>query len=198
MKVYLMRGLPGSGKSTWARRKFLEVGGNGVWISADDYHTDADGVYLFRRERAGEAHNSCLRRFLEALSLTGCELVIVDNTNLSAWEIAPYYRLAEVFGVEVEIVYFPCTVEKSIARNTHQVPEATIQQMAARIDSLPRGGYRGGHSKPRQPFFTATRSHPWYLSSGPGLTRCRPCSSFTTTQGTLSPACVTPRNLNPS
>ncbi len=138
MKVTILRGLPGSGKSTWIASN---VSANAHVFSADAYHMVLDGgrpVYKFDPANARKAHDWCLSQFLLYLT-RGAEHLVVDNTNLSAWEISPYYRLAEVYGCEVEIVYLRCSPSLSLARNIHGVPEATILQMFARLmsDTLP-------------------------------------------------------------
>lgn len=123
-KVIIMRGLPGSGKSTWTTQYYS----SGRTVSADHYHMK-EGRYEFKQENIGLAHIQCLKQYLEVLNQK-TPLIVVDNTNLAAWEIAPYYRLAEVFGYEVEIVWLRCYVEKCVARNIHNVPRERIGWMA--------------------------------------------------------------------
>lgn len=103
MKVFVMRGLPGSGKSSWIKTQIarMESQAPNVVISADSYHletVDGKSVYKFRPERARAAHDCCLSEFVRTMSLPSAIEVFVDNTNLSAWEIAPYVRVAEAFG----------------------------------------------------------------------------------------------------
>jgi predicted kinase len=137
MRVYIMRGLPGCGKSTWIKSRLpvtVKV------VSADHFHTGADGVYRYDPKKAGEAHGDCLREFTRALNNKDTiQNLVVDNTNTSIGEIAPYVALALAFGVEHEIIYLPCSVEKSIARNVHAVPHGTILEMNRRLfaESLP-------------------------------------------------------------
>lgn len=133
MKVIIMRGLPGSGKSTWRKANHL-----GDWFcSADSLFTDSHGNYSFDPARLPEAHDRCLRRFTEVAVLAlqhevfpRDKVFVVDNTNISVYEIAPYYRLAEAVGHDVEIVQIDCPPAVAAARNVHGVPELTIGRMA--------------------------------------------------------------------
>lgn len=119
-----MRGLPGSGKSTHVAK----MGVDAVVCSADHYHV-VDGTYRFDPARAGEAHNACLRKYVETLILPQYLTVVVDNTNTSLMELSPYVRLAEALGVEYEIHYILCSVVTALQRNVHAVPATTILKM---------------------------------------------------------------------
>lgn len=127
MKVIVMRGIPGSGKSTWVDKFVAEErpasGAN--LVSADYFHLDSQGIYKFDPANVREAHNWCMREFLHAVSTAGRPsdaVVLVDNTNTTAWEISPYYRAAEALGHEVEIVQMVCDPATAWARNRHGVP----------------------------------------------------------------------------
>lgn len=144
--VVIMRGLPGSGKSTWVSRYMMNSDLDHAVVSADHYHS-IDGKYDFKQENAKAAHDACLLQFIKYLNhadLMGVNgTLIVDNTNISAWEIAPYYRLAEVYGIDVEIVLINCATMDAINRNrgrgTKEVPHLVISRMAHRLEmeSLP-------------------------------------------------------------
>ena len=129
MNIYILRGIPGSGKSTWIKQENRAT--DDEVCSADFYHT-INGVYKFDPKRTGEAHNLCLSKFLQLLQ-TKRDHIYVDNTNTTAWEIAPYYRLAEVFLCNVQIITILCPVEVAIARNVHAVPGTTILTMHRNI-----------------------------------------------------------------
>ena len=136
MKVIIMRGLPGSGKSTWIKKTFTDPGKVVIVCSADDFHLDKDGNYNFDPALAGEAHNCCLRKFLitlereiEGPTKGAIEAVIVDNTNTTLAELAPYVRLAEALGFKYTIVQTECSIQTAVERNIHGVPVGTMFTM---------------------------------------------------------------------
>ena len=129
MKVSILCGVSGCGKTTWAAR-------NGIWplrvVSADHAFYDRDGKYNFDPSRLPEAHGSCLRYFVAALQ-DKVSHVIVDNTNTTVAEIAPYAALALAYGFDLEILFFNCDPEVAAARNTHGVPVAGVMAQHARL-----------------------------------------------------------------
>jgi adenylate kinase family enzyme len=52
--IYIVRGCPGSGKSTFAKTL------GGIHIEADQYFVDADGNYNFDGSKIKNAHAWCL------------------------------------------------------------------------------------------------------------------------------------------
>ncbi len=134
-QVKVMSGIPGSGKSTIARKLLNKFPMISAIASADDLFTDIDtGEYNFNSARIGEAHARCFRQFIAGLQ-RGLGLVIVDNTCSSELEIAPYMLGAAAFGYEAEIIEVHCGLETAMARNTHKVPEATITRMYDAINT---------------------------------------------------------------
>ncbi len=88
----LIRGLPGSGKTTFAR--YLATGSRMLIIAADDFFVDADtGNYGFNPERLGSAHHWCQQEVLKALK-AGRD-VCVNNTFSRRWEVEPYIKIAK-------------------------------------------------------------------------------------------------------
>ena len=110
-----MRGCSGSGKSTWIRNNYPDA----TVVSADHI--------------LGEAHNQCLRKFVGLCEQNDYGVIIVDNTNIQVYEITPYYRIAEAFGWEVEIVCLMVHPDIAFKRNIHNVPEEIIHKMARNL-----------------------------------------------------------------
>lgn len=134
MRVIIMQGVPGSGKSTLAR-EFAANAKSVKVVSADHYFEElGGGTYAFDPSKLGEAHGQCFRRFIAAVQ-EGVETVIVDNTNTTATEVAPYVLGGEAHGYKVEVIRVTCDPDVAAARNTHGVPVHAVRAMASRIAS---------------------------------------------------------------
>lgn len=131
MKVTILCGASGSGKSTWVKN----LGDDGVLVVSADHYFMRNGEYHFDFRKLPEAHNQCLRGFSERLvahCLAGGDShLVVDNTNTTVAEIAPYYALASAYGAEVEIRVFSGEYE-----NVHGVPEKSVKAMRERVAKL--------------------------------------------------------------
>uniref|UniRef100_A0A8D0HAF2 NEDD4-binding protein 2-like 1 n=1 Tax=Sphenodon punctatus TaxID=8508 RepID=A0A8D0HAF2_SPHPU len=128
--LYLLRGLPGSGKSTLARQLKREFP-SAVVFSTDDFFFQ-DGIYEFDHDYLEEAHKWNQKRARKAMK-NGKSPVIIDNTNIHAWEMKPYVIMARDHNYEV-IFREPDTcwkfnVSQLARRNNHGVPREKIQQM---------------------------------------------------------------------
>jgi tRNA uridine 5-carbamoylmethylation protein Kti12 len=130
-----MSSISGGGKSTFAREIVKGLPETGyVIVSADNFFTRrGNGVYDFNPALLPVAHKECYLDFLAACSLR-TPIVIVDNTNLSAWEIAPYYTHAAAMGYEVKIIRIKCDPAIAAKRNSHGVPYNSVVGMAKRYN----------------------------------------------------------------
>lgn len=130
----IMQGIPGAGKSTYAKHAYYSSN----ICSADGYHM-VDGVYRFDVHNIGEAHKACMRRFLGCVhDKSPAGYVCVDNTNTTLEEMVPYVRVAQAMGYQVTVYRFVCDIDTSVARNTHGVPRAAIERMHARLATPPK------------------------------------------------------------
>jgi predicted kinase len=130
-KVIIMRGIPGSGKTSFLEKYFPEAN----ICSADNYRM-VNGKYVFDPLTSGSVHNECLRHFLKLLR-NGEAVIAVDNTNTKVYELAPYYRLAEIHGYDPYIFYLPVNAVMAADRNKHEVPRLAVLGMAAQLEPLP-------------------------------------------------------------
>lgn len=120
-KVWLIRGLPGSGKSHLA---------NTIAAGERAYHFEADmffqlNGYKFDRALLGDAHGWCLARFKEALKEG--RSVVVSNTFTQSWEIFPYLQDCKEHGITPQVI--ECHASFG---SVHGVPDATITKMRDR------------------------------------------------------------------
>ena len=119
----MVRGLPGSGKTTFANVICDKV------VSADDYHYDEEGVYRFTIKNMAAAHRYCQGK-TRSIMETGKD-VAVANTSTTKKELKPYYDLAEEFGYTV---YSIVVENRHGGVNVHNVPAETLEKMKTRFD----------------------------------------------------------------
>lgn len=128
--LYIVRGLPGAGKSTLSSTKIAPD----TTVSADDYFMHG-GKYVFDRNKLGEAHAYCQRRVEELLE--DDHNVAVANTFTQRWEIEPYLKIADKAGAIVCIIDLydgGLSDEQLAARNVHGVPLDVIAGMRKRYE----------------------------------------------------------------
>ena len=133
-QLKIMRGIPGSGKSTYVKKHYPEA----YVCSADDYFEEVADLnntsYAeeFQPWLVGKAHQHCWGSFIHAVVVMDEPLVAVDNTNVNKWEYENFVLLAELMGYEVEIIEIPFEADQAEVyheRNTHGVPLEVIKRM---------------------------------------------------------------------
>lgn len=130
-KVIIMRGISGSGKSTWVKKNVPEA----VVCSAD-HHFINDGVYKFDWRELKQAHAACFKKFHEAVTC-GLGVIVIDNTNTELHEISRYLGVIELFEYDLEIVRIECDLSVAQARNVHEVPPESVRAQSVRFENLP-------------------------------------------------------------
>jgi predicted kinase len=118
--LYIVRGLPGSGKSSLAKKVSESV------YSADDFFTNKKGEYNFNAKLLGKAHEWCWGKVRDAMFI-GANAVAVANTFTQAWEARAYYQIAEEYGYSVFVI--ECQNDFG---NVHDVPKESIDAMEKR------------------------------------------------------------------
>ena len=122
--LYIVRGVPGSGKTTLAKQLTANV------FEADHYFYDNDGNYNFIPSEIKEAHKEC-QQFVGNAMESGIKKIAVSNTFTQEWEMEPYLELAKKHEYKV----FTVIVENRHGGiNQHGVPEDKIEQMKNRFE----------------------------------------------------------------
>lgn len=114
----LIRGLPGSGKSTVARRLL------GVHYEADQFFMK-NGVYEFDATLLYKAHQKCQDN--TRASLANGSNVVVSNTFTTIKELKEYFVIAKEFNIVPTVI----TCQNQF-QNEHNVPLETLSKMKAR------------------------------------------------------------------
>lgn len=142
MLVTVLRGLSGSGKTTWATKREEAVAEGrasplvGAVVVSADQHLVFGDTYQFGPALVKEAHATCLRQFVSEATTYGKlspRQVIVDNTNCSLAEIAPYCAIAQAYKHELQILEFTQPVDVCLHRNIHRVPLEVLAAQAANM-----------------------------------------------------------------
>lgn len=125
-KLTLIRGLPGSGKSTYAKDCFP----TSLLFEADQYFM-CDGKYHWVGHLLRKAHGECYLNTLQALQL-GYD-VVVANTFIRLKDMQKYLNIPNVIPrVQVNIIEMLGNYT-----NTHNVPQEAIERMHSRWQELP-------------------------------------------------------------
>jgi len=121
--LYIVRGIPGSGKSTFAKTL------GGQHYEADMFFIDGNGEYKFDGSKIKLAHNWCMIQTQKAM-VDDEPKIVVSNTFTQEWEMETYFKLAEENGYKV----FTIIVENRHGGvNQHGVPEDKIELMRNRF-----------------------------------------------------------------
>jgi predicted kinase len=129
--LYLVRGLPGSGKSTFARSisKPYQI------FEADQYFMKK-GKYNFDPTKLKAAHQDCKQRvanrmrenLFNSIFFTN---IVVSNTFTQEWEMKFYRNVAKRYGYKVHTIIVE---NRHYGTNIHGVPEDKLKVMEDRFE----------------------------------------------------------------
>jgi predicted kinase len=132
--IYLVRGIPGSGKSTFAKKL---VGDDFLVCEADKYFIDKEtGEYKFDVSKIKDAHKFCqdmVETYMKDSLLNDhfYTKIAVSNTFTQEWELQPYYELAIKYGYYVTSIIVE---NRHGGTNVHDCPEDKIELMRNRFE----------------------------------------------------------------
>lgn len=128
--IYMTRGLPGSGKSTWAKSQMDACPGAYKRINKDDMRAMLDNSHW---SRDNEKFVLFMRDIMIVEALKSGKHVIVDDTNFGAKHEPRLRQLAKENGAAFEIIDFThVSIETCIERDLkrfNSVGEAVIRKM---------------------------------------------------------------------
>jgi predicted kinase len=127
----LVRGLPGSGKSTFANTITNEFS----VCEADKFFVGEDGVYRFDATKLNVAHKWCkdaveIRMKDNQINEQFYPHIVVSNTFTQEWEMDEYVKLAEKYGY---MVFTIIVQNRHGGVNQHGVPADKLEQMKNRF-----------------------------------------------------------------
>jgi predicted kinase len=142
-KIILTKGLPASGKSTWAKELVAKYPGQYKRINKDELRAMLDANHY---SKSNEKFIVQARDLLIIAALENGQHVIVDDTNLHPRhelrirELAQQWAQTHDLEVKVEVKFFEIALEEAIKRDLQRpisVGERSIRQMYEKYLALP-------------------------------------------------------------
>ena len=136
-KIFILRGLPGVGKSTLASYLATNLapkkgeGKGAIILSSDDFFIASNGKYIFDDNKIVEAHKWNFKRFKEAIERE-LSPIIIDNSNYKKYHYYQYVDYAQRKNYSVAVIVIPHNdvSDKELEERTpHGIKRRTIEKM---------------------------------------------------------------------
>lgn len=134
--LYLIRGLPGSGKTTVAK-KMQERSEGRLHVRETDQFFETHGIsggYKFDRRLIGAAHDLCYSRTMHSLWM-GYN-VAVSNHFTTGREIRRYIDGVNRAGLGEDVVIYVIKCEGEW-KSPHDIPQSAVNRMKRRWEDFP-------------------------------------------------------------
>ena len=128
MNLFLIRGLPGSGKTSMVHQliDFADT-----YVASDDFMVNANGEYAYDKDRQPEVHGKCLDTVEESMK-KGVHRIFVHNTFTELWELEKYAMLAKNYNYNVHYII---KENRHNGISEHDVPPETLSKMQNNLES---------------------------------------------------------------
>ena len=132
----ILRGVPGSGKSTFVNT-LRSFPGSIAIHAVDDLHVDDQGNFLWDEENQERLYTLNFANFVKSCA-SGTELVICDAINIEVDDFQKYVDIANQYEYSVYVVTpNPPTPEQSTKRNKHHTSSSQAKEMYSRWQHWP-------------------------------------------------------------
>ena len=131
-KVYILVGIPGSGKTTFCNQVLKPK--RCVILSSDEYRKK-----LYGDENVQDNPQKVFSRLYSDMNdaLSNHKSVAVDATNMSVKDRKTPIAIAKKYKAEVVAIFFPCTVKDAVERQGYrdrEVPQYVIEHMVSKFE----------------------------------------------------------------
>lgn len=147
MTLTVLIGASGSGKSTFAKH-IIGHSSTARILSADNFF-QTPKIHEFNPAVLPQAHGKCLRDAVEEMRCAKlwmdgdksapscCHHLVIDNTNTTIAEIAPYIALGKAYNAHIQVFKMPYVPpEIAATRCIHGVPLTGIIAQQRRIEAM--------------------------------------------------------------
>ena len=127
--AFIVRGVPGSGKSTTAQ--YL-AGKSGIVHAVDSYHCDENGNFLWNDDLSEERYQKNFEAFSKSCKMN-YSVVVCDCINIEKKEFQKYIDVARKHGyITSTVVLDKPSAQEAHKRNKHSVSKEQIEDMFKR------------------------------------------------------------------